>query len=240
MSCKKRCGRSDCCDCNPGSAGVGPKGSRGATGQTGPTGPCCTGPTGATGPGFTGVTGPSGATGPCCTGPTGGTGAVGPTGSSGPTGPCCTGPTGATGLGTTTFLQSQFNRNTGTTIPTTGGVPTIIATVTIATITGILELLATASISSPMILNAVTNVRFRIVNTTTGPLPTDPGFTITLSQILNSGTVRGSGSVVFSTKNAPLPPGIYTFQLEAENFGGPVDIILPFDNASLYIQETTN
>ena len=48
MSCKKRCGKRDCCDCN-GQSSVGPKGARGATGSTGPTGPCCTGPTGPTG-----------------------------------------------------------------------------------------------------------------------------------------------------------------------------------------------
>ena len=223
-------------------------------GATGSTGPCCTGPTGAGGP--TGLSGPTGApgsststgatgstgpTGPCCTGPTGADGtstSTGATGSTGPTGPCCTGPTGSDGQNN--LIQSAFDRSLGDVIAP-GVIIRVLATVALVTQAGsVLEILATAAVNAVFATAPATaDITFEVfVDGASLPGLDGIGFGITLSRVAFIDLIHGSGSVVF--RMAGLSAGLHTFTLIAStdvNNQAPINIQLPRDNASLYVQE---
>ena len=249
MSCKKKCGK--CGECKPfkspeqGPRGFkGPTGGIGATGSRGPTGPCCTGPTGAgsTGAAST-VTGP---TGPCCTGPTGSPGSAvntGATGTAGPTGPCCTGPTGATGSAST-LLQTAFARSGNFEIPA-GSMNLLIPGTSIAYTAlqpgSFAEILATAAVEALLQTDTpYADVTFEIFF---DGAPTGVGFGTTLeaNSFAADTVIRGSGSVVFRSSSTINDGLAHTIDLRVSTIGAsaPVNIILPYGNASLYVQETT-
>lgn len=175
-------------------------------------------------------------------GPRGPTGATGSTGPTGPTGPCCTGATGPTGAGASTLLQSLFSRSVGAVIPP-NSVAGLVPTIAFNTQPGsVLEIHATASVNAVFAggPNLSADITFEVfVDGASLPGPDGIGFAITLRGDLFE-TVHGSGAVVFRLTG--LPAGAHTLDLIATTPSTntiPINIQLPFDNASLYAQEMT-
>ena len=139
-----------------------------------------------------------------------------------PTGP--TGPAGPSGV-----LQTKYALVQSKTLPQNMVVSLL--SVPIMVNSGILEILSTFSFVATDAAGA--DVSFR--------LSIDGAPPVLVSSQAAAQTRNGSGAMVYSTKTAPLSPGLHTIDLTASvNPLGNAQIVAGQGHAAMYIQETSN
>lgn len=209
MSCKKKCGKSDCRSCKPRKEAIGPRGFRGPTGGTGPRGPS----------GGTGGTGQTGPTGPCCTGITGPTGNIGPTGTPGVE---------------PNFIQSDFVGITPGTTILAGQTLCLPAINMVLAANSFVQLLSTYSYRGDLISPAGTEIEALVQILVDGIV-----FSGSTETKTNTSAIAGTSSSGALQTRPLLAAGPHTFQLCIQNTGTVDIVFDPDEhNATLYAQNT--